>query len=60
MKRIHLLGALLAPFFVFSQALNAEEIDQLTQQHWHRALDLLQELVATPSDAAIASNLAQT
>ena len=60
MKRIHLLGALLAPFFVFSQGLNAEEIDQLTQQHWHRALDLLQELVATPSDAAIASNLAQT
>jgi len=60
MKKIIFFGAILAPFLVFSQQLNTRQLNRLTELHWQKGLDLLQEIVAVPNDAAIASDLGET
>ena len=60
MKKIIFIGAFLAPFFVCSQQLSTKQLNRLTEQHWHKGLDLLQEIVAVPNDAAIVSDIEAT
>jgi hypothetical protein len=60
MKKIIFIGAILAPFFVFSQQVSTKQLNRLTDQYWQKGLDLLQEIVAVPNDAAIVSDLEAT